>query len=538
MPRNPRTSLARADTPRGRGRAVLVGTVLLGLLCHAHTSRAARRPSAAPATEAVFFVDLVGRLPGTTCDSAHIQDGAVQYSFSKSAERSRATRDANTFKGQVGPFKVFTGPNENFVYCSGAGYQTIIKHLTAADSSSYRTRTTPYACELYPLAGGRLFAPGTCTLASLDSLSDGDRMLLVQSAIESGRLAGLDEAKSLKKFADKDDEKPLADAVAQLYGACGLACADAAFVGKLPRGLRPIVVAARESSDFWPGKLWSPAEPSPKDPSPPVAHAIGENWPVAGWSSMPPNASRTDALPPPSLAPPQIDTLAHSVAYVTGTTVSAAKSPIGWLIAAGCASTGVSVLTVGLLLGRNQRVRLKQDRLLGERRLNQDLYFEVLGSLSSESERVRRGAFRALLERIGRLSAASVPSDDDRKAVDEIVRLLIAETIAEPSATIRKYALDELVKSLRATTSAQPMPESSPLARYSFRDAKLDDVDWREVDAREVDFSRASLECADLSRADLRGADFRGAETRGLNRIGARTEGAKFDARLSTGPTD
>ena len=542
-----------------------------------------RPGSSRPRTDE-FFVKLLGRLPEKTCETSQIEHGAVQFASSKSGDRSRAKADANAFL-------VSMGPNETFLYCAGAGYQTTRKRLITADATNYRDRKAPFSCELYPLAGGRIFEAGTCHLASLRDLSEDSRKILVQSVIESGRIAGLDEAESIQKAIGTVDGVLLADAIAQVYGACGLACVDAAFVSQLPPGLRSIISPERDrlaasslrvltSDETGPlQRLQLPAldsnqrywlRLSPKDwvvSTDAVRRGVsewhtvldGERVPVEATGSAPrsdtvdkshPEVRERDNDRADPSARSQLDLLTAQTKVLKGlldTAQSTRETPVLWLIEIGVMLTGIGVITLGFLVGFTALRRLAQERVLSGTQLTQDLFLAVSERFGSESIRVREGAFLLLLERIASLDRENRRTGSRHAggtSLTSLVRLLIATANTEPTERLRQYAFDELVRSIGATISGdRSLDSTGPLTGYDFRGVNLDNVNWEGVDARGVDFTGATFRGAILTRAtfrdgclrstvlegvDLRDADLSGVDLRSANLVAANLRNANL----------
>ena len=212
-----------------------------------------------------------------------------------------------------------------------------------------------------------------------------------------------------------------------------------------------------------------------------------------------------------------------------------------WLAALGSIIAAGIIYMMGRSLNRTQRSKLEQDKQLEKERhvlesgkllqdkqlarekhdlesvkLQQDREFarekhilEVFQNLGDEKDRVRIGAAAVLVQRLLKIrEAADKVSTDDIHDLPTIVSVLISASKHEEKVEIQKYIADGLAKSLGAFVpdgQLAPQNDESPLKKYDFQGAKLENAWWRRIDAREVDFYGAHLARAGLREAFLSG---------------------------------
>lgn len=186
--------------------------------------------------------------------------------------------------------------------------------------------------------------------------------------------------------------------------------------------------------------------------------------------------------------------------------------------------------------------KIEQERLLGREKH----MLEVFNALGSEEPRIRIGAVAVLVQRLQRIRelqadprVTGVVEEERAEQMSElptIVSVLISVTKHEQKEEIQKYIADGLANSLGAIVPAgeSPTAEKSPLARYDFQGAKLQNAWWKGIDARGVDFYEACLARAGLRNALLQGAVLKGADLSGATLSGARLDGADLqNSRLA-----
>lgn len=218
-----------------------------------------------------------------------------------------------------------------------------------------------------------------------------------------------------------------------------------------------------------------------------------------------------------------------------------------WLAAAGGATVTLLLALVGFLVNSTQNRLGKERHALESRKIEQERLLgrekhilEVFQALGSEEARIRIGAVAVLVQRLRRireLPSSGSGSDPAEESAQEqlgelptIVSVLISVTKHEQKEEIQKYIADGLASALGAVVpeGESPRTDESPLARYDFQGAKLQNAWWRRVDARGVDFYGASLVRAGLRDSFLQGAILKGADLTGATLSGARLDGAQL----------
>lgn len=293
-----------------------------------------------------------------------------------------------------------------------------------------------------------------------------------------------------------------------------------------------------------------------------------------------------------------------------------------WLTALGGIVVTLLAAIVGYLLNRTQRAKLDQDvefaaqtHALETQKMAQDLQLsklttelenlklrqdkrlarekqllEVFHDLGGDKPTIRIGAVATLVQRLTTLRAKIERSEAHRQSADAvrgnidgdgiieweervelpmIVSVLISATKHEPNIDIQKYIADGVAKGLGAIKAdGEALPDESPLRKYDFQGAQLQNAWWKQIDARGVDFYKANLSRAgmrgaflsgailkntdltsatlsgaDLTKADLQGADLRGTKLKGTifreTKIGkARIKRSEFDQAVKDETTD
>lgn len=220
----------------------------------------------------------------------------------------------------------------------------------------------------------------------------------------------------------------------------------------------------------------------------------------------------------------------------------------GWLTAAGSIIVALFLYLAGRSLNITQKDKLIQDKEQGR----ETHLLEVFNDLGDKEPRIRIGAAAILIQRLKRLrekeNRQREQHDDIDSAemheLDMIVGVLISVTKHEEKDQIQKYIADGLADSLDAIfgdaefKNGKPVKApsddgESPLKKYDFQGAKLENAWWKHIDARGVDFYGAHLE-----RIGLRESFLSGAKLRKTNLKGATLEFAQLDKHEKLGEAD
>ncbi len=206
------------------------------------------------------------------------------------------------------------------------------------------------------------------------------------------------------------------------------------------------------------------------------------------------------------------------------------------------ALAGLGGIIVGLIvylasrsLNTTQQRKIEEDKEQGHETHLLDLF----NDLGDKEPKIRIGAVAILVQRITTLREEILAKPDDpkpqakrelgrkKREVDMIVSVLISITKHEDKDQIQKYIADGLANALSAIVpdnKDKPDDLESPLKKYDFQGAKLENVWWKHIDARGVDFYGAHLQRAGLRKAFLSGAKLRKANLKDATMVEAHLE--------------